>query len=136
MDSSSDLVGIDVPKSVDIAFEKEESEMKHTTYSVDIAKNVFEIAVSYEAGVVRESHRVARVKFLEFFAKREKGTVVMEACGSSHFWARAKASASLQSLLKARAFESLAVVAAGRGVGRFLPGTAWLRRSSIREVSR
>jgi transposase len=88
MDSSSDLVGIDVPKSVDIAFEKEESEMKHTTYSVDIAKNVFEIAVSYEPGIVRESHRVARVKFLDFFAKGEKGTVVMEACGSSHFWAR------------------------------------------------
>jgi hypothetical protein len=54
--------------------------MKHTTFSMDIAKNVFEIAVSYEPGIVRETHRVARAKFLEFFAKREKGTVVMEAC--------------------------------------------------------
>jgi transposase len=62
--------------------------MKHTTFSVDIAKNVFEIAVSYEPGIVRESHRVARAKLLEFFAKREKGTVVMEACSSSHFWGR------------------------------------------------
>jgi len=62
--------------------------MKHTTFSVDIAKNVFEIAVSYEPGIVRESHRVARAKFLEFFAKREKGTVVMEACSSCHFWGR------------------------------------------------
>jgi hypothetical protein len=60
--------------------------MKHTTYSLDIAKNVFEIAVSYEPGIVRESHRVARAKLLEFFAKREKGSVVMEACSSSHFW--------------------------------------------------
>jgi hypothetical protein len=48
--------------------------MKHTTYSVDIAKNVVEIAVSYEPGVVRESHRVARAKFLEFFAKERRGS--------------------------------------------------------------
>src|SRR3989304_4869806 len=66
----------------------EESEMKHTTFAVDIAKNVFEIAVSYEPGIVREYHRVTRAKFVEFFAKQESGTVVMEACSSAHFWAR------------------------------------------------
>jgi hypothetical protein len=38
MDSSSDLIGIDVPKSLDIGSRKEESKMKDTTYSVDIAK--------------------------------------------------------------------------------------------------
>lgn len=62
--------------------------MKLTMFAVDIAKNVFEIAVSYEPGIAREYHRVARGKFLEFFAKRESGTVVLEACSSAHFWAR------------------------------------------------
>ncbi len=62
--------------------------MKHTTFAVDIAKNVFEIAVSHEPGIVREYHRVTRAKFVEFFAKQESETVVMEACSSGHFWAR------------------------------------------------
>jgi len=51
--------------------------MKHTTIAVDIAKNVFEIAVSFQAGRVDEYHRVTRAKFLSFFAARESATVVM-----------------------------------------------------------
>lgn len=62
--------------------------MKHTTVAVDIAKNVFEVAVSYQAGKVSEYHRLSREKFLNFFAMRTRGTVVMEACGSAHHWAR------------------------------------------------
>ena len=62
--------------------------MKDTTIAVDIAKNVFEIAVSFEVGKAREHHRVTRGKFLSFFAKRGSATVVMEACGSAHHWAR------------------------------------------------
>jgi transposase len=55
---------------------------------VDIAKNVFEVAVSYHAGQVSEHHRLTRGKFLSFFAKRQPATVVMEACGSAHHWSR------------------------------------------------
>jgi transposase len=60
----------------------------HTTYAVDIAKSVFEIAVSSHPGRVRERHRLSRERFLTFFAHRKPGTVLLEACGSSHHWAR------------------------------------------------
>ncbi len=62
--------------------------MKDTTLAVDIAKEVFEIAVSHEPGKVDESRRVTRAKFLKFFVNRERAKVVMEACGSAHHWGR------------------------------------------------
>jgi transposase len=63
--------------------------MLHTTrIAVDLAKSVFELVVSDEPGKVVERHRLSRGKFLEFFANRPEATVVMEACGSAHFWAR------------------------------------------------
>ena len=60
----------------------------HTTYAVDVAKSVFEIAVSNHPGRVRERHRLSRERFLTFFAHRKPATVLLEACGSSHHWAR------------------------------------------------
>jgi transposase len=60
----------------------------HTTYAVDLAKSVFEIAVSDRPGHVHERHRLARDRFLPFFAHREPATVLLEACGSAHHWAR------------------------------------------------
>lgn len=62
--------------------------MNHTTIAVDISKEVFEIAVSKRPGRVSERHRLSRAKFLGFFARRRPATVVMEACGSAHHWAR------------------------------------------------
>ena len=62
--------------------------MNHTTIAVDLAENVFEIAVSHEAGKVSEQLRVSRPKLVSFFAKRPAATVLVEACGSSHLWAR------------------------------------------------
>lgn len=62
--------------------------MKSTTISVDLAKNVFQVAVSRHPGKVAESHRLSRKEFLPFFAKRKPALVVLEACGSAHFWAR------------------------------------------------
>ena len=63
--------------------------MLHTTRSaVDLAKSVFEIVVSDQPGKVVERHRLPRATFLEFFVNRPTATVVMEACGSAHFWAR------------------------------------------------
>jgi transposase len=60
-----------------------------TLIAVDLAKAVFEIAVSLSPGKVHEQHgRVPREKVLAFFANRPPATVVMEACGSAHFWAR------------------------------------------------
>ena len=62
--------------------------MEHTTIAVDIAKNVFDIAVSHRPGQVAESHRLSRSRFLSFFAQRQAADVVMEACGMAHCWAR------------------------------------------------
>jgi transposase len=60
----------------------------HAATAVDIAKSVFEVAVSFQPGRVRERKTLSRSKFLVFFATRPATTVVMEACGSSHNWAR------------------------------------------------
>jgi transposase len=61
---------------------------KHTVVAVDIAKSVFEVAVSYEPGRVALRRRLSRASFLAFFAQLPAATVIMEACGSAHFWAR------------------------------------------------
>ena len=62
--------------------------MNDTLIAVDLAKTVFEIAVSRAPGRVCERKRLSRSRFLGFFATRPPSTVVMEACGSAHFWAR------------------------------------------------
>lgn len=61
---------------------------KHTTIGVDLSKNVFEIAVSKYPGRVCERKRLNRAKLLPFFANRPAATVLLEACGSAHHWAR------------------------------------------------
>lgn len=55
---------------------------------VDLAKSVFEIAVSQGPGRVAERHRVPRSRFRAFFVNRPAATVILEACGSAHYWAR------------------------------------------------
>lgn len=60
----------------------------HAVSAVDIAKSVFEIAVSIDPGRISERKTVKRTAFRLFFANRSKMTIVMEACGSSHYWAR------------------------------------------------
>ncbi len=49
--------------------------MKDTTIAVDLAKNVFEIAISGEAGKVSKQLRVSRPKLVSFFAKQSAATV-------------------------------------------------------------
>jgi hypothetical protein len=60
----------------------------HTAVAVDLAKSVFELAVSPRPGRVSERHRLRRGELLRFFAQRPVATVLLEACGSAHFWAR------------------------------------------------
>ena len=59
-----------------------------TRIAVDLAKSVFEIAVSDRPGRVARRERLPRAQFLTFFAQQPAATVVMEACGSAHFWGR------------------------------------------------
>ena len=62
--------------------------MKNRTIAVDLAKNVFEIGISDRPGHVKKTYRLSRAKFLKFFVNQSPSRVVMEACGSSHYWAR------------------------------------------------
>jgi transposase len=61
---------------------------KHTTVAVDVAKSVFEVAVSQEPGRVSERRRLTRSQMKTFFVNRPACTVVMEACGTAHYWGR------------------------------------------------
>ena len=63
--------------------------MQHTTIAVDLAKSVFQVAISHHPGRVDEEHRLSRARFLSFFADRPTATVLLEACGSAHHWGRA-----------------------------------------------
>ena len=62
--------------------------MNVTTYGLDIAKRVFQMYwVDAGTGEV-VNRRFGREDLIEFLAKRCAGRVVMEACGSAHWWAR------------------------------------------------
>ena len=61
---------------------------KHTVVAVDVAKSIFELAVSSEPGRVKLHRRLSRGELEVFFAQTPKTTVVMEACGSAHHWGR------------------------------------------------
>jgi transposase len=62
--------------------------MNATTVAVDLAKNVFELAVADGNWRVIGRERLTRAQFERWFNNREVGLVVMESCGSAHHWAR------------------------------------------------
>ena len=62
--------------------------MNATTVAVDVAKNVFEVAIADGAWRVVERAWLTRAQFERFFDQRSVQRVVMEACGSAHHWGR------------------------------------------------
>ena len=62
--------------------------MKVSTVGLDLAKNVFQVHAIDEAGevIVRKAPRRRQVR--PFFERLEPCRIGMEACGTSHFWAR------------------------------------------------
>jgi transposase len=62
--------------------------MEHTTIAVDLAKSVFQVAVSHRPGHIDQERRLSRARFLSYLAQQAPATVVLEACGSAHYWAR------------------------------------------------
>ncbi len=62
--------------------------MNTTQIGVDLAKSVFEVAVSHIPGRVHERHRLSRTRFRRFFADRAPTEVLLEACSSAHHWGR------------------------------------------------
>lgn len=59
-------------------------------YCVDLAKNKFQVHVFSSGGERLQRHTLSRDRFDDYFAdpKRVGAQVVMEACASSHHWAR------------------------------------------------
>lgn len=62
--------------------------MSSVTIAVDLAKQVFELAVSPAPGRITERKRLTRAQFERFWAQQPPCRVVMEACASSHYWGR------------------------------------------------
>lgn len=62
--------------------------MKTTQVAVDLAKTVFQVAVSTRPGHVDEQHRLTRARFERFMAEREPSEVLLESCGTAHHWGR------------------------------------------------
>lgn len=62
--------------------------MNDTVIAIDIAKSVFELGVSHQAGHVDARKRLTRSQLSTFLASEPPAVVVMEACGSAHYWAR------------------------------------------------
>jgi transposase len=62
--------------------------MDATTVGVDLAKNVFEIALADDRGHIFDRQRLNRARFDRFFVNRAPCRIVMEACGSAHHHAR------------------------------------------------
>ena len=63
--------------------------MKITTVGLDLAKNVFQVHGIDEAGEVVVRKTLRRRQMIPFFSKLEPCLIGMEACGTSHHWARA-----------------------------------------------
>ncbi len=59
-----------------------------TLAAVDIAKEVFEVGISDRPGRIVLRKRLLRDRFIAFFAQLPQTTVVMEACGTAHYWGR------------------------------------------------
>ena len=55
---------------------------------IDVANTVFQLAVADAEWRVTEEQRLTRAQFERWFANRAVGLVVMEACGSAHYWGR------------------------------------------------
>jgi transposase len=55
---------------------------------VDLAKSVFQVHGANASGAVLFRRKLRRHQVLTFFAAQRLCTVAMEACGSSHYWAR------------------------------------------------
>ena len=63
--------------------------MSITMIGLDTAKSVFQVHAVDGAGHVVTRRKLRRNELIAFFEKQASCTVVMEACGAAHHWARA-----------------------------------------------
>ena len=62
--------------------------MSITMIGLDTAKSVFPVHAVNEAGEVEIRRKLRRSELVSFFEAQEACTVVLEACGAAHHWAR------------------------------------------------
>ncbi|MBM7073088.1 hypothetical protein JQC92_13785 [Shewanella sp. 202IG2-18] len=62
--------------------------MAKITIGLDIAKNIFHMVFISSSGKVLKRAKRKRKELLNYLANTESSLIVMEACGSSHYWAR------------------------------------------------
>lgn len=61
---------------------------KDTMIAVDLAKTVFQVHGATMTGQEKFRKKLSRQSFSRFMAEQPPAVVVMEACGSAHYWAR------------------------------------------------
>src|SRR5918997_117474 len=62
--------------------------MSITMIGLDIAKSVFQLHGVDASGKAQLKRKLRRSELLAFFERQPRCTVVMEACGAAHHWAR------------------------------------------------
>ena len=62
--------------------------MSITMIGLDTAKSAFQVHAVDGAGKVLIRRKLSRTELIPFLQKQEACTVVMEACGAAHHWAR------------------------------------------------
>ena len=62
--------------------------MHVTTIGLDLAKNVFQVHGVTDSGEVVFNRALRRAQVLAFFERLDPGLIGIEACSTSHYWAR------------------------------------------------
>jgi transposase len=62
--------------------------MNATTVAIDLAKDVFQLAVADSSWRIVQTARLTRAQFKTWFDNRKVDRVIMEACGTAHHWGR------------------------------------------------
>ncbi|MFK3781808.1 IS110 family transposase [Agrobacterium sp. NPDC089420] len=62
--------------------------MKDTVIGVDLAKNIIVLHGTSMTGELRFRKKLSRGQFVQFMQRQPAAVVVLEACGSAHYWAR------------------------------------------------
>jgi len=70
------------------ALTRRSPDMNATIVAVDLQRISSNSLLPMRIGVLQSANGFSRAKFLGFFVRLAPCQVVMEACGSAHFWAR------------------------------------------------
>jgi len=60
----------------------------HSLIAIDLAKNIFQVCIVNSNNRVLVNRQLTRTSLSQFIAKQAPTTIAMEACYSSHYWAR------------------------------------------------